>query len=192
MDSIDRFDFQSCFSDAKYRNSTNQSAAYKRVRLSSMSWQIWPPITGVVDGLAQTRAVFWCSDQMEIITEHFIKQVVTVSCKVKHSNFEIHCWNRNEVAFGTWKWKFGRQMTADVLEPRAPGHQRHNFIFKLFTNNHSIVIKRKNNLKPAAVCWVTHEKCRQAWTNAVNAQQDKRMLLLTEIIRSDIPEIIHC
>ena len=59
--------------DAKYRNSTNQRAAYKRVRVSSMWGQIWPPITGVFDGLARTRALFWRSDQVEIITKHLIK-----------------------------------------------------------------------------------------------------------------------
>ena len=93
----------------------------------------------------------------------------------------------SNMASATWNWKFGRQMTVDVLEPRAPGHQRYDFIFKLYTNNHFIVIKWKNDLKPAAVSWVTHEKCRQAWTNAVNARQDKLIYLLAEIIRSDNP-----
>ena len=37
--------------------------------------------------------------------------------------------------------KLRRQDAVDALEPRAPGHQRHNFIFKLFPDNHSIVIK---------------------------------------------------
>ena len=98
-------------------------------------------MTGVVDGLAQTRTLFWRSDQADIITKHLIKSLVTVSCKVKHLNFEIHWRNKNKMALAICSWKIRHQMAVDVLEPRAPGHQRHNFIFKLFTNNHSIVIK---------------------------------------------------
>ena len=172
--------------------STNQSAAYKRVRLSSVCWRKWPSMTWVAGGLARTRTLFWRFDQVEIITKHLITSLVTVSYEAKQLKSEIRCWNRNKMAFAIWNCRFRHQIAVDVLEPRAPGHQRHNFVFKLFVTNHSIVIKWQNDLKPAAVSWVTHKKCRQAWTNAVNARQDKRMLLLTEIILSDNPEIIHC